>query len=115
VNGGAIYFESWFQFYIYAPFDDTATDYMHTRDFLLYNISDQVGLGVELDINLALSNKPLNADGDETALLFFPIGPHLKLFYGEGSTLELFVGYDIAADDFDKNKLAGRFTFVQTF
>ena len=64
------------------------------------------------DANLALNNK--ENVGDET-VYWLPVGPHVKLNYGENSTLELFVGYDLVAKDQDKDDLAGRFTFVQTW
>ena len=113
VNGGPVYFESWIQVFFQDMFNEGTLDYLHTRDFLLYNASDVVGIGAEIDINLALKNKEtLTAD---KTVFYLPIGPHLKLAYGAGSTLELFVGYDVAAKDQGKDKLAGRFTFVQTF
>jgi hypothetical protein len=115
VSGGSVYFESWIQIYLQDMFNDGQMDFFHTRDFLLFNVSDTVGLGPEIDINFALSNKPVNMDGEEKTVYFLPIGPHVKLAYGTGSVLELFVGYDVAAKSVDHDKLAGRFTFVQTF
>jgi hypothetical protein len=115
VDAGPVYFESWIQVYLQDMFsadDDTVIDFLHTRDFLLFKASDYVALGAEIDINFALKNKDLVND---KTVYWMPIGPHLKLNYGEASTLELFVGYDVAAKDQGKDKLAGRFTFVQTW
>jgi hypothetical protein len=116
IDGGSVYFESWFQFYLYSVFDDVALDFMHTRDFVLFKASDNVSIGAEVDINLALKNKEANTFGSK-AVYWLPVGPHLKLHYGAGSTLELFVGYDTVATKQvpEKKKLAGRFTFVQTW
>ena len=114
-DASALYFESWIQVYFASPFDSAALDYLHTRDFLLYKLSDHVAAGLEIDANVALKNAPLKTNGDKATLFFLPIGPHVKLHYGGTSTLELFVGYDVAADDQGKDKLAGRFNFVQTW
>jgi hypothetical protein len=115
LDGGSVYFESWIQIYLQDMFVEGSLDYLHTRDFLLFKASDHVALGVEADLNIALKNGGVDVDGDEAEILWLPVGPHLKLHYGEGSTLELFAGYDIAAEDFDRSKLAGRITFVQTW
>jgi hypothetical protein len=115
VDGGSLYFESWIQVFFNDMFVDDATNIFHTRDFLLFKASDYVAIGLEVDLNYAFSNAPTDADGEENAVVWLPVGPHLKLSYGEGSTLELFAGYDLAAESFDANKLAGRFTFVQTW
>jgi hypothetical protein len=112
---GPIYFESWIQIYLqdtFAAEEGTTYDYLHTRDFLLLKLGDAVAIGAEVDANFALKNKELV--NDESAY-WLPVGPHLKLNYGEASTLELFVGYDLVAKDQGKDHLAGRFTFVQTW
>lgn len=126
VDAGPVYFESWIQVYMqdmFAAEGATALDFLHTRDFLLFKASDHVAVGIEVDANFALKNKALVAD---KTVYWLPIGPHMKLHYGEASTLELFAGYDIAAKDqadpastgatpSERGKLAGRFTFVQTW
>jgi hypothetical protein len=115
LDAGPLYFESWIQIYIYDAFaadGDTTSDFLHTRDFLLLKLGDALAVGLEVDANFALNNK-MNF-GDET-VYWLPVGPHVKLNYGEASTLELFVGYDLVAKDQDKDDLAGRFTFVQTW
>jgi hypothetical protein len=116
IDAGPIYFESWIQVYLYDMFaadDTTALDFLHTRNFLLFKASDYLALGAEIDANFALTNKEEFAAGE--TVYWLPVGPHIKLNYGEASTLELFVGYDLAADDQGKDDLAGRFTFVQTW
>jgi hypothetical protein len=114
-DGDAIYFEFWSQLFLSDMFQP-ATDYIHLRGFPLYKASEQVAIGVEVDANINIKNKPPNADmDDEVTLAWLPVGPHLKLFYGGSSTLELFVGYDVAAENTGNDKLAGRFTFVQTW
>jgi len=118
VDTGGIYFESWIQLFLYDVFTSGVTDYLHLRKILLYEASDVVALGVEADFNIAVGNAPPNADmTDEQTLLWLPIGGHVKLNYGEASTLQLFLGYDVVGDDarLDGHNLAGRFTFVQTW
>jgi len=118
VDGGPVYFESWIQVYLYDVFDKSTLSFLHTRDFVLFKASDVVSIGVEGDLNLALSNKgtaTYPADAHGKTVWWLPIGPHLKLKYGKTSTLELFAGYDVVAKDQGKDKLAGRFTFVQTW
>jgi hypothetical protein len=114
-DGSSVYFESWIQVFFPTPFPGRSgeLDYLHTRDFLLAKASDHFSLGLEVDANIALKNKLLNTK-DKT-LYFLPIGPHVKVHYGANSTLELFGGYDVMAKDQGKGKLAGRFTFVQTW
>lgn len=112
-DGGSVYFESWIQIYLYDMFAEGSLDFLHTRDFLLFKASEHVALGVEADINFALKNKATLTN--DKLVYWLPIGPHAKIHYGEASTLELFVGYDLMAKDQGKSKLAGRFTFVQTW
>jgi hypothetical protein len=114
-DGSSLYLESWIQVFFLSPFVSTATDYLHTRDFLLYKASHHVALGLEVDAEIALKNPPFKTDGTKAALYFLPVGPHFKIHYGAGSTLELFAGYDVMAKDQGKHQLAGRFTFVQTW
>jgi hypothetical protein len=129
VPADSIYFESWTQLFLSDMFNP-ATDYVHLRNFLLYNVSDVVGIGLEVDANINIANAPLKAScgGDPTAtppvpptctdkltLAYLPVGPHIKLAYGPSAYLELFAGFDIAAKDAGRDKLAGRFTFVKNW
>lgn len=134
-DSSVVYFEFWSQLFLAGVFAEDGvdpTDVLHLRAFPLFKASDWVAIGIEVDANIAVSNAPLNSDGDDQAILWLPIGPHLKLAAGEASTIELFVGYDVGAYepavDADgaavcsgfgscnkDKKLAGRFTFTQTF
>jgi hypothetical protein len=113
--GESVYFESWVQVFFASPFLSTATDYLHTRDFLLYNVSDHFSAGLEIDADIALKNAPLKTNGDKATLYWLPIGPHVKVHYGAGASMEMFVGYDVMAEDQGKKKLAGRFSFVKNW
>jgi len=121
VDTSSIYFEFWSQLYLldmFAPESAPATDYIHLRAFPLFKASDIIAIGVEIDANIAVSNAPKTGPmmDEEQTLLWLPIGPHLKMNAGELSTIELFVGYDLASEDLNADRrFAGRFTFVQTF
>jgi hypothetical protein len=75
-----------------------------------------IAIGLEVDANIALKNAPVDAMGEELALYWLPIGPHIKMAAGASSTIELFVGYDLGPEEVNGDRrLAGRFTFTQTF
>lgn len=118
-DSSSVYFEFWSQLFLldmFAPESAPATDYLHLRAFPVYKASDVFAIGVEIDANIAISNAPVDADGDDITLLWLPIGPHIKMSAGEASTIELFAGYDLASEDVNGDKrFAGRLTFVQTF
>jgi hypothetical protein len=116
VDTTSIYFELWSQFFLGDMFNEGTMDYVHLRAFPLYKINDLFALGIEVDANVALKNAPTDAAGDDISPLWLPLGPHLKMNAGAASTIELFVGYDLAPEEANGDRrLAGRFTFVQTF
>lgn len=117
VDSSSVYFEFWAQFFMSDMFNEGTTDFLHLRAFPVYKVSDVFAIGVEVDANLNLGNAPdYDADGEEDLLAWLPIGPHVKMNAGELSTIELFVGYDLAdPGQFGDRAFAGRFTFVQTF
>jgi hypothetical protein len=121
VDTSSVYFELWAQLFLldmFAPESAPATDYLHLRAFPLFKASDLVAIGIEVDANIAVSNAPMTGPmmDEEQTLLWLPIGPHIKMNAGEASTIELFVGYDLASEDLNGDRrFAGRFTFVQTF
>lgn len=135
VDTSAIYFEFWGQFFMNDVFTKGSTDLLHLRAFPLYKINDLFAVGIEVDANIHMANAAPNEDGDDRSIVWLPIGPHLKMNAGASSTIELFVGYDVGADDpgladpedpstavcplggscSKDRKFAGRFTFVQTF
>lgn len=128
VDTSSVYFEFWSQFFLNDMFHKGANDFVHLRAFPLYKVSDVIAIGVEIDANINLANAPVKASDptEEVSLLWLPIGPHIKMNAGAASTIELFVGYDVAAETFaaqpagapaggEDHHFAGRLTFVQTF
>ena len=115
IDADPVYFESWIQVFFNDMFDEGEEDDFYTRNFLLYNISDQVAFGPQIEATLAIKNKPLNKDMEEASLIALPVGARLNLNYGENNTLGLFLGFDAVAEEFNKSKFAGRFTFIRTW
>lgn len=117
VDTASVYFEFWSQLYLLDMFNEPSTDYLHLRAFPLFKASDWIAIGLEIDANIALKNAPLDpTNGDEIAIMWLPIGPHLKMNAGAASTIEVFVGYDLANEAINFNRrFAGRLTFSQTF
>jgi hypothetical protein len=117
VDTSSIYFEFWSQLFLQDMFVEGSLDYLHLRAFPLFKASDVIAIGLEIDANIALKNGPVDAmSGDDIALIWLPIGPHIKMAAGASSTIELFVGYDLADEMVNGDRrFAGRFTFTQTF
>jgi hypothetical protein len=117
VDSSLIYFEFWSQFFLGDMFVEGTEDYVHLRAFPLFKASDVIAIGLEIDANISLGNVPdYDGDMEEDALQWLPIGPHVKMAAGAASTIELFVGYDLAdPGKFGDRAFAGRFTFTQTF
>jgi len=124
-DSSSVYFEFWSQLFLSDMFHGGALDYLHLRAFPVYKVSDVFAIGVEIDANISIANAPVDADGNDVTLLWLPIGPHIKMSAGAASTIELFVGYDVGGEESynlatyggptEEHRLAGRFTFVQTF
>jgi len=110
IGAGDIYFESWIWTILYSAFDkDGANDYFHTRDWLLYQLSDTIGIGPQVEFTYDLEAK-------ETMNL--PLGGHVELAYGSGNSLGLFLGYEMrkaVRDAADGAAAEGRLTFVHNF
>lgn len=110
VSAGPVYFESWVWTLLYSAFDkDGANDYIHTRNWLLYKVTDAIGIGPQLEYTYDIEDK--NA-------LAFPLGGHLELAYGTGNSLGLFLGYEVEKDvreAADGAGAEGRLTFVHNF
>jgi hypothetical protein len=132
VDTESVYFEFWSQLFLLDMFDKGTTDYLHLRAFPLYKVSDVFAIGIEIDANIAVANAPApvdpadpTAEPEEVTLMWLPIGPHIKMNAGAASTIELFIGYDLGGNEpyniatyggpTEEHRLAGRFTFVQTF
>lgn len=108
---GPVYFESWWQFFIQKPFDDEATNFLYSRDFITVDVVEDFGIGVGAEPTFGIG------DGQD-AIVSLPVGGVAKLAYGEGATFFGFLGYETnedVRDAADGNGLAGRLTFVKNF
>lgn len=103
---GPIYLEWWSQLFLGGVFDDAdvSADW-YNRLFVLYNVSDEVAIGPQVEASINL-----NGDG----LGSLPVGGRINLGYGENNTLGIFMGAETQDDGVD-NMLVGRFTFVRTW
>jgi hypothetical protein len=116
MDTGTIYFEEWTQLYLNSIFNSGFTNQLILRFILLYDVSSVVALGAEIDPTINISDAPVNSKGDDITLANMTIGPHVKLGYGTGSYLQLFLGFDASAEGADKpGKLGGRFSFVHNW
>jgi hypothetical protein len=124
LTAGPIYFESWTQAFINSIFDDTTTDSLYLRNFLLFKLSDHVSVGPHMEATLDLS-------GEGDTLQSLPLQGAVSLNYGENNTLLLALGYETQeaarqvqtgvdltdpanpVDEYEDRGLAGRFTFVR--
>lgn len=130
VSAGPIYFESWIQLFFNSIFEEAHTpgaDTFYTRNFLLLKLSEQFGIGPQMEATVALND----AAGD--GLLSLPVGGQVGLGYGKNNTLGLFLGYETEeeARTFDREALdedgavlgsyehdhglVGRITFIRTW
>jgi hypothetical protein len=109
LNLDKIYFESWVWTVLYSAFDKKGpNDYVHTRDWVLYKLTDKIGLGPQLEYSYDIE--------DKRTVFGFPVGGHLELAYGAGNSLGLFLGYDTnKSTRVDGAGAAGRLTFVHNF
>jgi hypothetical protein len=119
-GGGPVYFESWWQLFIQKPFEDTfnfGLNYLYNRDFITFNVTDDVGIGAEIDPWISLDK---DLTGGKT-LFHMPVGGVLKLNYGKDNTFLGFLGYEttevgraVAGGSGDR-ALYGRLTFVKNW
>jgi hypothetical protein len=114
VNTDKVYFESWIWTVLYSPFKDAAySDYFHTRDWVLYKLSNTVAVGPQLELWTNLQSK-FGTKG----ITSLPVGAHVDLSYGTGNTLGIFLGYETHKDTRDAvggKGAVGRLTFVHNF
>jgi hypothetical protein len=110
VSAGPVYFESWVWTVLYSAFDKHGVnDYIHTRDWLLYQLNDRIGFGPQLEYTYDLEAR---------STIAFPLGGHVELAYGTGNSLGLFLGYELDKDvrsEVDGAGAEGRLTFVHNF
>jgi hypothetical protein len=111
---GPVYFESWWQMFLNKPFMETAVNFLYTRHFLTFSISDHFALGPAVEPTFGMG------DGQDT-VTSLPVGGIVKLHYGEGNTFFGFLGYETnedsreAAGGSGDRGLAGRLTFVKNW
>ena len=122
---GKLYNELWIQYYNYklTKYQDEghgATTTLYIREFLDYKISDNVGVGPEIELTQNFTQGKLTS---------LPIGANVMLNMGLNSTFFAFLGYETnknsntyaKTDDMGnpsgtvKHNVAGRLTFVHNF
>jgi len=118
---GKLYNELWIQYYNYKLVRDTGIDtYLYVREFLDYKISDNVGVGPEIELTQNFTQSQIQS---------LPIGANVMLNMGLNSTFFAFLGYETnknsntypTTDDAgmitgtEKHNVAGRLTFVHNF
>ncbi|MGC4063500.1 MAG: hypothetical protein QM784_02385 [Polyangiaceae bacterium] len=103
------YFESWIWTMLYSAFDKKGpNDYIHTRNWALYKVTDKIGVGPQLEYTYDIE--------DKKTIYGFPVGGHVELAYGTGNSLGLFLGYDTKKSTrVDDAAAVGRITFVHNF
>jgi len=115
-----LYNELWIQYYNYKLVRDTGADtYLYVREFIDYKISDNVGVGPEIELTQNFTQEKLTS---------LPIGANVMLNMGANSTFFGFLGYETnktgatvaTIDDMGmatavKHHLAGRLSFVHNF
>lgn len=107
-----LYFDSWIQGFFYSPFDDAGRDYLYFRAFLVYKLTQNFGVGPQVEATFFL-NESADGAGDD-GLTSLPLGAQFNVGYGKNSTLGLFLGYDTQYEG-DGDSITGRFTFIQTW
>jgi hypothetical protein len=118
---GKLYNELWIQYYNYKLVRDTGLDtYLYVREFLDYKISDNVGVGPEIELTQNFTQGKLTS---------LPIGANVMLNMGLNSTFFAFLGYETNKNSntypvtdgagmvtgTEKHNVAGRLTFVHNF
>jgi hypothetical protein len=114
LNTEKVYFESWIWTLLYSPFkDQVASNYFHTRNWILYKLSGTVAVGPQIELWTNLQDKV-----GPKGITSLPIGGHVDLAYGTGNTLGLFLGYETHKDAREAvggKGAVGRITFVHNF
>jgi hypothetical protein len=114
-GGDKIYVESWIQVFLNDMFADGSADSFYTRNFVLYNVNDQLAVGPQAELTYQLNDTTDDMGATmEADVVSLPIGGRVNVGYGEKNTLGLFLGYDTQAAE-GSDGIAGRFTFVRTW
>ncbi len=110
VRGGPLHFETWNQLFISTLFESGSIDVYYTRNQLLVSPWNLVGFGVQVEVTVALNNRP----GDLKMSL--PVGGTIQLQPSRSDVLQAFIGGE--TDDGARaggHGLTGRLTYVHTF
>jgi hypothetical protein len=143
-----IYIEWWSQFFLNSVFPDPGyvgdssgtelkdleANTWYNRLFVLYNATENLSVGPQLEMTIGLNDagKVADADtGDPKALASLAVGGRVNVGYGENNTLGLFLGYEtvqeargtfqevdddgMAVGEPHERPLVGRFTFIRTW
>jgi hypothetical protein len=122
---GKLYNELWVQYYNYklTKYQDEGNGsftYLYLREFLDYKISDNVGVGPEIELTQNFTASQIQS---------LPIGANVMLNMGANSTFFGFLGYETNKNSntypktdaagmvtgTEKHNVAGRLTFVHNF
>jgi hypothetical protein len=119
---GKFYEELWIQYYNYKLVRETGLDtYLYLRAFADYKISDNVGVGPQIELTQNFTQEKLTS---------LPIGANVMLNMGLNSTFFMFLGYETNKNSntyptgsdamgnptgTEKHNVAGRLTFVHNF
>lgn len=110
-----IYFESWVWTLLFSPFKNPiASDYIHTRDWVLYKLNDTIGIGPQIEYTYNMNTRGSGTKGT----VGMPLGAHIELAFGAGNSLGLFAGYELmkaVRNAAGGNAAEGRITFVHNF
>lgn len=109
---GQWYFDSWIQVFFDSPFVDDAQALFYFRAFLVYKLTENFGIGPQVETSF-LINESADGAGDD-GLSSLPLGAQLNVGYGKNSTLGIFLGYDTQYEG-ENTGITGRFTFIQTW
>ena len=101
------YFESWNFAINYSAFEkNLGSDFIHTRNWLLYKPNDVFSFGPQAEWTYGFQHKH--------TIYGLPIGGHVEAAYN-GNTLGMFLGYDVSPATNDNGKAAGRITLTHSF
>lgn len=119
-SGSSWYFESWVQCFFNELFHDGDGDgyqgsTLYTRNFLLYKLGD-FAPGPQFELTYDMKGEPADASGEEPSrLLSLQVGAHVDVTVGEGQTVGLFLGKELAEAGKSGDDIAGRFTYIHAW
>jgi hypothetical protein len=101
------YFESWNFAINYSAFEkNLGSDFIHTRNWLLYKLNDIFSFGPQVEWTHGIQHRH--------TVYGLPIGGHVEGTYN-GNRIGVFLGYDLSPATNDNGKAAGRITLSHYF